>query len=315
MKMKSFKRLTQQAVLWTFILSVLFLGTQLTAGEKQEINKSFSGKKAIKIRTISGDCTFEKGSGSTIKVKLVHYYSAEYFEPVFKEEGSTLVLVEKYHGSNNKDWGTNRKSARWTITVPAAVSIEAATASGDFRITDLKNDISVRSASGDIDIDDHNGALTIKSASGDVKIWNSNGDLKISTASGDIDLETVSGGMKINTASGDINADEVHFTGAGHFNAVSGEVEVTLAKTSEHDLTFASVSGDLDVDYNGKTVKGYFLFKGKKGDIHSDIPLSNLDKSSHHNPFAKKYFKKGGESPKVTFKTVSGEINFKKQRR
>ena len=57
---------------------------------------------------------------------------------------------------------------------------------------------------------------------------------------------------------------------------------------------------------NKKTVS----FKGMKGDIQSDVPFDSKDESKY-NPFTKKYFSKG-DSPKVSLKTVSGSITFKK---
>jgi DUF4097 and DUF4098 domain-containing protein YvlB len=88
-------------------------------------------------------------------------------------------------------------------------------------------------------------------------------------------------------------------------------VTVKLAKTGDYDLNMNTVSGNITLDYNGNPVKGYFKFNGKKGHIHSDIPFDNED-TSKYNPFTERYFKKGGDSPEVSLKTVSGNLEFKK---
>jgi DUF4097 and DUF4098 domain-containing protein YvlB len=133
----------------------------------------------------------------------------------------------------------------------------------------------------------------------------------VDTASGKITVKNSRGAFKVKCASGNIEASSIVLTGASSFKTASGEISVGLAATSEYDLDLMGVSGDIVLDYNGNPIKGYFKFKGQKNNISSPIPFDD-DDSSKYSPFVKKYFKKGGSSPKITLKAVSGRLVLKK---
>lgn len=293
------KRLT---ILTVLILSLVLLN--LHAGEK-EVNKTFKAKENVMIKTVSGDCVVKKGTSGEIKVHVVYTYPADKFKPVFEEEGNTLIVKEDFKSGNVKG------KSSWTVTVPMKTNITFKAASGDFAVAGLEGKMLVKMASGDAKLKDINGDVGVELASGDAHIGKVNGDVKVSAASGDIKITDAKGSVKVKCASGDIEASGVALTGESEFQSVSGSVEVILAESSKYDLDLKTVSGDILLDYNGNAVKGYFTFKGQKGNIDSDIPFDSKD-GSKYNPFTKAYFKKGGDSPKVSMKTVSGEIKFKK---
>ena len=166
-------------------------------------------------------------------------------------------------------------------------------------------------ASGDASVDNIKGDLEVELASGDTRIEKSDGSVNVSAASGDIKIKDSKGSFKLKCASGDIDASGIVFTGASEFQGVSGSLTVVLAGPNSYDLDLHTVSGNIVLDYNGNPVNGYFNFKGQKGNIDSDIPFESKD-GSKYNPFIKAYFKKGGDSPEILMKTVSGEIQFKK---
>lgn len=302
------KHVNGKQVLAILFVMVLFLGAQLMAGDKQVVDKTFDAKEVLKLHTVSGDCKIEAG-GSKIKVHLVYTFDKEYFSPIMEVEGDTLLLKEKFKKS--WDWkGHHKGMSKWTVTVPAGTKIEFASASGDAAIAGIKKHISAKTASGDIIINDCAGGLEIKSASGDLKVDKASGDMTVKTASGDIEMDDVSGSFKVKSASGDIQVKGVAFTGASEIEAVSGEVEVQLAKANTHDLHLGTVSGDIVLDYNGNAVKGTFTFKAMKNNIRSDVPFDESE-GGKYNPFTTKIIEKGG-SPRITVKTVSGDISFEK---
>ena len=175
----------------------------------------------------------------------------------------------------------------------------------------MKGNIQSKSASGDVKVEDLNGDLEVELASGDVRVENLNGNLDAKTASGDMKVNNSKGTLKLKCASGDIQTSGIELTGDSFFKSVSGDVSIRVGAEVKFDMDIDTVSGDIVLDYNGKPVKGYFIFKGKKGDIDSEIPFEN-DHESKYSPFVKKYFKKGGDSPKISLSTVSGNITFKK---
>lgn len=283
--MKQFKKTT---LLLSVFLSVFFFS--LYAAEKVEVNKTFKPAATVEIKTVSGDCIFKIGSANEIKVSLVHNYPTDAFEPIFKEEGNTLVLEEKFDDGKK----CNNGSSTWTVTIPEKTNIEFTAVSGDFTAAGVKADIHGKAVSGDIDVSDINGKFKVEAVSGDIKVNKADGE------------------FKLKAVSGDINTSEITIKGASNFECISGDIEIILAKTAEYEMHMKTISGDINLNYNGNPIKGYFEFKGQKGNLNSPIPFDNADDSESHNPFIKKYFKKDGESPKISMETISGEITLKK---
>lgn len=304
--MKQFNRFGQQTLLFMVMISLLFLNAQ--AGDKKEVNKTFKPKEMVEIKTVSGDCVIKKGSSREINVHVVYTYPDDEFKVVFEEEGNTLVMKEDFIKKTGK-WSHHGKS-HWTVTLPEKTKVKFKTASGDLDVNGLMNGLSAKVASGDITAKDIFGNIRIKSASGDVKINDSSGDMTVEVASGDITLSDVKGTFNIKAASSDIEARGIQFNEESSFKTVSGELLVKLSKSSPVDLSLTTVSGDVTLDYNGNPVKGYFQFKGKKGNISSDIPFDDYEKDGY-SPFVTRYFNKG-DSPRITLKAVSGDLVFKK---
>ncbi len=298
------KRLT---ILVIISLSMIFLSLYTYSAEKKEVNKTFKPKEIVKIKIVSGDCVVKKGKSSEINVHLVYTYPSDRFEPIFKEEGNALILKEEFTGHGHMEGESS-----WTVTVPEKTNIDFSSASGDFFASGLESEVDAEAASGDIKVEDINGKLRMQAASGDIRVKQSDGDIMVKTASGNIDINGSKGVFNVKCASGEINAAEIVLKESGAFKTASGDIRVRLAKTSEYDMNLASASGNITLDYNGNPVKGYFEFKGKRRNINSDIPFDNEDESDKYSPFVTRYFKKGGDSPKISVKTVSGDLEFKK---
>jgi len=298
------KKLQKVTILSVMIISLLFLN--LNAGEEKVVDKSFKPCDTVSIKVVSGDCVVKKGKSSEIKVHLVYTYPDDKYTPILKVEGDTLILKEEF--AKNK---SIKGKSNWTVTVPEKTNIEAKTASGNFSASDLKSEVAVKVASGDIEIADFSGKLTAAAASGDVTVKDAAGNIKLNTASGDILVENCQAVLEAKCASGDINVSGIVIKGESAVRAVSGDIEMKLARTNDYDLDLSNVSGDIILDYSGNSIKGHFKFSGQKGNIKSIVPFDDKDESGY-SPFTKRYFTKGGDSPKVSLKTVSGNLILKK---
>ncbi len=288
---------------------VLFLFSGLWAeGEKIEVNKTFDATKIVSVKIISGDCIVKAGGKDKIDVHLVYTYPKDKFKPVLEIDGDTLVLKEDFEKGEN----CNIKGhSNWTITVPAKTDIFFKAASGNLDLAGLKGELNLKTASGNLDINDVDGQVKAKAASGEVRMKNCNGQIAVKVASGNIAIKEVKGTLELKCASGNIKATEIILTGASQFKTASGNIKVELAKTAEYDIAMGTASGNIKLDYNGNKIKGHFLFKGQKGNISSSVPFDNKDSENKYSPFVKKYFTKGGDTPKITLKTVSGQLELK----
>ena len=303
------------------ILFLVFCVNSVQA-EKKEIVKTFKNKTMVHINTVSGDCLVRVVKSNQIRVQLIYDYPEDCFEPEFIESGSTLKLEEDFSGSC-------RGRSVWKLFVPEKTSIKFKSASGDFSSTGLKGNVYASTASGDFELEKIVGEIEIKSASGDLEASQIKGSLEVKTASGDIEahkiygndisikgassdieVEDVRGAMEIKTASGDVEAREIHITGSSEFKTASGDVFVELAKSSDHNLTLASASGDTVLNYNGNAIYGYFEFSAKKddGEIESPFKFDNEEIIvKYGQKYMKKSFTRKSKSPKIVIKTASGK--------
>ena len=120
-------------------------------------------------------------------------------------------------------------------------------------VPDEMNSIEIHSMSGDVDVEEANAEkITISSTSGDISFEGNAKKLTLNTVSGDIECTTderFEGDM--HTVSGDINL-EANSTFNAKMATTSGDIEIELNDTDGYDLKFNTVSGDVDIDYEGE---------------------------------------------------------------
>jgi DUF4097 and DUF4098 domain-containing protein YvlB len=338
--MKHYKR-TVLALFICLILTVAYAD----AREEKEIRRSFTGKKMVQLNTMSGDCIIKGSTGDELKVRFVHTYSNTNFEPQFKEEGTTLILKEKFRlsGSGNSVWylvvpeGTEIKvsSISGDISIKnTAGKLNATTVSGDVKASDCKGTLEFKSASGDVDVENMSGDVTVRGASSDLKVKQLKGNIEVKTASGDVDaidlegdmvikspsgdieIKNAAGTFNIKTASGEIHATDIQIKNESFFKTASGDIQVTLAKSATKDLHMDTASGDVTLNYNGNPIEGYFEFKvdAKRGDIIAPFPF---EKEEEIQQWGKKYlikgFKREIDIPKIYISTASGTAILKEK--
>lgn len=333
------KVIVKHAAFW--LVGLLLIG----AASGQEISKSFKDVKSIKIKTVSGDCIIDKSAGNEVKVTVSYTYSGDEFEAEMEMRGSRLYLDEHFISRR----GSSRGRSNWRLTVPEGTLVEFSTASGDLEAAGLKNEFDASTASGDITLRDMGGRLKASTASGNIKISDSDGDLKLGTASGDIEMRNVSGylksgtasggiyaeklkgelslstasgslraralngEMKLSSASGDVDASEITVEGRSSFSAASGDVEVTLAKTPEHDLKVSSASGDAILGFGGNEIRGFIEMTAKLRDGRIRAPFT-FDKEETMYRGDHEYMVKSvqkGDGPMIEVRTASGTAEIK----
>lgn len=329
---------------------VLLLACGLSdAGWGKEIHKTFDGIKAVELSSVSGDCVVKTHASGEVIVDLSYDDDLEeVMTYAFNEAGTTLAIEERW----KRHWGGSSEGRIvWTLTVPAGTAIDFETASGDITASGLSRSFEASTASGDLDLRDMEAEIEASTASGDVLLANLSGKLRISTASGDIRVEKSGGGMRLSTASGDITAvgvgdeiklsaasgdidlsdakgifdvscasggitaDGITIAGASEFSVASGDVEVTLAETSEFDLELSSASGDVLLDFNGNPVKGRFEFMARKGRGHIACPFdfdNEEEFEEHGQTYVRKSLSVKGEEPVILLHTATGKAELRK---
>ena len=195
-----------------------------------------------------------------------------------------------------------------TLTVPAWLSIETASASGDVEISriladieassasgdlvirDIGGDLTATAASGDIEVDEVRGAVKLSSAAGDIVARNIGGDAEISVATGDVELTSIGGSLELNSYTGDSIVDGVGtvryegISGSARFVDVRGAVEASAASgdlnfrvSPEYlsDYSITASSGDIILRFLKIMENGYILKAATtSGEISARLPIT-----------------------------------------
>jgi hypothetical protein len=309
-------------------LILLFSAGVLTV-QSQEISKSFSGIKKIKLSTSAGSCTLVKGSSNDVKVKVSFTYSSDDYHPLMEQEGSTLMLKEDFQ--NRKSYSGN---SSWVLTIPENMDVSFSSGSGNFGATDMtvkvsansgsgnytwanvKGDSKINTGSGNITIAGYQGDVNLNTGSGKILIAGLEGDLLANAGSGKIGLSKIKGACSVNVGSGDIDAQDITLTGKGSFNSGSGDASVVLASSPEYTISVNSGSGDATLDFNKNKMDGTLIMTANKKNGKITAPLS-FDKTEeldddNNQVRIRKTAKLGEKDIQIKVSTGSGTAEVKK---
>jgi putative adhesin len=311
------------------VVFAILMATSISLfAQEKTINKSFNNIEKIVFNISSGDCQFVKGDDDKVSVRLVYSYDDEDYKPIFKQDGSTLTIKEKF--SNNK---SSRGDSDWQLSIPdgleiyfnagsgdleindIAVTVKSNTGSGDVNFSNLTGAVDLNSGSGEVNMDYFKGNLNINTGSGDVDLSNSEGSFKINLGSGTIDVNKLSGELNMNVGSGDIDANNMALTGASNFNSGSGDVKVILKSALKNDISVNSGSGDATLDFNGLDIEGEIIMKANKrrGEISAPFKFDNVtEEKSGNQTIVKKTAIIGSSKVKIKVTTGSGRAAIEK---
>lgn len=265
------------------IISLTLLLNNITFSQKV-IDKSFDGKKMLKIETVSGDCIIEQINGNKIKVCLEYTLPDDCFKYIFNEHSDYLEIKEKFKKSTSC-----KGYSKWTIGVPKDIEMNFNSFSGNLYVSGTRSDLKASTISGNYNLEAMEGVLNIESVSGNIEIKNVNGSISLNSVSGKIEVEkidtnteitTVSGnvvvmnskkGVNVCTTSGRITAQDIADT--IYMETASGDI---LIQNSKGVLTLTSASGDIKSE--NIQIANDSKFTTASGDI--DVILS---KSSEYN--------------------------------
>jgi DUF4097 and DUF4098 domain-containing protein YvlB len=314
------------------ISTILFTAAAVDgAGYKHQetISKSISveGAKKLVIESLSGDIALTGEEGrETIELKMVKIVRADDEETARRIAESMGVVVTRPEDMIKIETRYPKKgkvkksifsffverdqtmSISLTLTVPAGMSIEtasasgnieishilagveASSASGDLKIWDIGGDLSVNVASGDIEVDEVGGSVQLSSAAGDIVARKVGGDAEISVATGDVELTSIGGSLKLSSYSGESVVDGVgavtyegisgsamfvDVQGAVEASAASGDLNFRVTPESISDYSITASSGNIVLRFLRIMEDGY-IFKAAttSGEISARLPIT-----------------------------------------
>jgi len=277
-------------------------GPSITISDQTFESKEFS---EINIDLASADVVFRKSEDGDFRVIYVGPESEKDDPQVMVSEDSGQLRIEQ----KRKIFVFSVVSKREvTVYIPDSFSgrVDYKCASGDMEMTDdfRFEEFMLKVSSGDLRcLNLSADRLSLETSSGDYSCRTIEADeLTVKATSGDITIEKVIGTGTIKTVSGDIKIGE--YTGGGSISTTSGSIRVYATEVSS-DLSVEAISGEIDVSVaEGTSLRLEFYVIS--GEIDTDVSLDNakISKSSTKGTI--------GENPeyRLTIKTTSGDIRF-----
>ena len=193
-------------------------------------NGRMGSAETLIVRGISGDVRATLASGDIAEVVATKRGRSSDFDDVsievFEERGATLVCVIYNSRRRNSACGSHRNddqrrgrdrnirvSVDFEVRVPAGVTFEGRTVSGDVEALGLRSDVEARTVSGDVDV-------------------STTGVARGGTVSGSVDIEM-----------GSLDWRRLEFS------TVSGDITVRLPAGLDAEIDFESLTGDFDSDF------------------------------------------------------------------
>jgi DUF4097 and DUF4098 domain-containing protein YvlB len=319
------ERIPRKPAIWTLATVVATLATIALSGctidgpfkyteTKMETRTvPVDGIATLETRLGSADITVVTKEGSEAEFIIKKTYKAherEYGEKLLAEtavkierQGSRLVLTREDTKKVNVDMVfKGYVSIEITATLPAGVSLDILTGSGDILVGDRTAAILIHSGSGGVTVGGAAGGIDVKSGSGDVRLQAAKGTVKFSAGSGDFfggDLESATEGS---TGSGEINIEKIVgdlmvSTGSGDVSVLSSTGKAS-ARSGSGDMEFGGHEGGADILTSSGDIA--FATSATEGEIDLKTSSGDIDVTLY-----------GVESAELDISTMSGAMTSK----
>jgi DUF4097 and DUF4098 domain-containing protein YvlB len=240
----------------------------------------------LTVENISGSVVVTGGSGDQVSIEAVKRTRGDRSQLQnvaieVEEIGGRVDIRTTHRGRNTRAW------VDYTITVPASISVEVESISGDVQVSNVQGIVRGESVSGNVTMGGTPNLQTAKTVSGDVSLSgvSSNSDLMAGSTSGTLsatnlkvrrlELTSISGDMVLTnvvcegalakSVSGNIEyGGRIFGSGRYEFNTHSGDVRLRLVNPGGFEINASSFSGDIRSDMP-LTVRGSEIDRGGSG--------------------------------------------------
>lgn len=241
-----------KARLIAFVVAVLLAGiawlviAQMLQTERS-ISESFDGVDRITVSAASGSVELVPAPNNQVSVQRVDNYVLNKPSIEQRVDGSSLVLESDCGGLS---LGTC--ASDYELSVPAGVSVEIETTSGDVEANNIRSDVRAVTGAGDVMAEQMYGRLDLQTRTGDVDLDQiASLEVKAVTDSGSVGLVTVSGPdrVEVTTESGDADVKLPENFGPYRVDATSANgvatVDLGSDPSAQRAVTVRSGSGEV----------------------------------------------------------------------
>jgi hypothetical protein len=212
--------------------------------ETVDLAAPIGADQTFRVNNPNGRTAIRAGGGAEVRVVATkRFWSPEQAPDVRLTPGAGGVTLEATT-IGGFPFG-NAARVDYVVEVPAGVTVEAHSASGDTEITGLTGAVQAESASGELVLTDLSGSVAARSASGDIRLTNLSGEARANAVSGEIQATNLALPREVTTVSGDITLAGV-FADTTGIQSTSGDVDVRVAPSSSARVDVGTTSGDIE---------------------------------------------------------------------
>jgi len=284
------------------LLGVLALSVPLAAVHADEIDQILDMRAdgLVAVENVAGSVEIVTWDRAEVQVRGETGSSVEEVEIGSTASGVQVRVVNR-KGERRVD-GTDLQ-----LRIPEAASVETETVSADISLSGSRGEsVTLRTVSGDVQVDASPQRLDLHSVSGDVEFEGSVERSGFETVSGEIVIVGASGEISANTVSGDVTL-EAGEVSQGRFEAVSGDLTLSLSLADGGRLACDSMSGDVKLSLPSSQ-QAEFTAQSFSGSIHTDFGKSA---QVSRGPGVVLEHRAGENGAKIRLESFSGDISIR----
>lgn len=222
-----------------------------------------------------------KGSNSASNIKRF-----EGIRPEMSFQDNTLNIRIKYPKrgfSFSGIFSGFRLRISTRLLVPANTNIDIKIVDGDLEVSGVGAKVALKTVDGDIQVNRCVGDMDFYTTDGDINLEQSEGTLNASSVDGDIHASGVFSHVFGKTVDGDVTVAFEKgsvLKSDSTFDAVDGDVEISIAGDFDFKLDFKADDGDFSsggVRFDNVSVKKENKFKGERGNGEFTITVRTTD--------------------------------------
>jgi DUF4097 and DUF4098 domain-containing protein YvlB len=281
-------------------IAALALASTAWGGEEIQRTLEMPADGLVVVENLAGTVEFTGWDRNQVEVRGEAGDSVEEVEIKSTSKGVHVRIVN--HKNQRHIDGTEL-----FLHLPATASVEAESVSADISVHGMHGgSINLQTVSGDLEVEAAPQRIELQSVSGDVDFEGDTRRSSFESVSGDIEVVGAAGEVSAKTVSGNVSLEGGELA-QGRFEAVSGDLDLTLAVADDGRVTCDSMSGDINLDLPAKQ-QAEFAAQSFSGNIHSDFGDSVR---VSRGPGVMLEYRSGDNGAKIRLESFSGDISIK----
>jgi len=284
------------------MITVLLAGALLSAVPLQQqrafdtdTTVSVAAGTRLKLENVGGEVIIKAWDRNQVRIQASH--SSRTVVGIRLSE-STLRLTPE----GNRGIARMGGVVDYTLTVPAAMSIEIGGMYADVTIEGTRGEISVQTVEGNINVKGGGDNLQLQTVNGKISVQGARGRLDLRSVSEDVDVTDVVGDVVAETVSGSITLTRIDGKRV-EAQTVSGDVRFDGTLRADGTYSFLTHSGDVTVAIP-ENASALIRTAVANGDVNASFTLPSSERSSRR----RQEYRLGGGGASIELETFSGDI-------